>query len=50
MVRPYEQRHVRIITWQVVNGRVSFLLQQKCSLGYSDYRSSDRYTDPSFNW
>src|ERR1700731_1687286 len=41
---PNEQRHVRIVARQVVNRRISLLLQAKRTRRFSNYRPGDRYT------
>ena len=47
---PNEQRHVRIVARQVVNRRVSLLLQPKCSRRFSNDPSGDRYTHLALSW
>src|ERR1700757_3909246 len=49
MLGPNQQRHVRIVARQVVNRRVSLLLQPKRSRRFSDYPAGDRYTHPALS-
>src|SRR6266478_3278911 len=46
---PNQQRHVRIVAWQVVNRRISLLLQSKCPRRFGHYSSGDRYTHPALS-
>src|SRR6202161_4343349 len=41
---PNEKRHVCIVARQVVDRRISLLLQAKCSRRFSDFPPGDRYT------
>src|ERR1700735_3490969 len=47
---PNEQRHVRIVARQVIDGRVSLLFQSKSSRRFNDDPSRDRYTHPALGW
>src|SRR5712691_597449 len=44
MLGPNQQRHVRIVARQVVNRRISLLLQSKRPRRFGHYSSGDRYT------
>src|SRR5580692_1333729 len=43
MLGPNQQGHVRIVARQVVNGRISLLLQPKYARRFSNYRAGNRY-------
>src|SRR5207237_6318157 len=47
--QPKQQRHVRIVARQVVNRRISLLLQSKRPLRFGHYSSGDRYTYPALS-
>src|SRR5579872_2831513 len=47
---PNEQRCVRIAAWKVVDGRVSLLLQPKCSGRFGNDSPCDRYTNSALGW
>src|SRR6202008_2414721 len=49
MLGPNQQRHVRIVAGQVVNGGISLLLQPKRSRRFSDYPAGDGYTHPALS-
>src|ERR1700730_7261253 len=46
---PDEKRHVCIVARQVVDRRISLLLQAKCSRRFSDFPPGDRYTHPALS-
>src|SRR5882672_8621297 len=50
MLCPNEQRHVRVVARQVVNRRISLLLQPKGSRRFSNYPAGDRYTHLGLSW
>src|SRR5438128_9800741 len=49
MLGPNQQRHVRIVARQVVNRRISLLLQPKRPRRFSNYPAGDRYTHPGLS-
>src|SRR6266446_646064 len=49
MLGPNQQRHVRIVARQVVNRRISLLLQPKRPRRLSNYPARDRYTHPALS-
>src|SRR4029077_12969949 len=49
MLGPNQQRHVGVITRQVVNGGISLLLQSKCPRRFGNYPAGDRYTHPALS-
>src|SRR5580700_6416927 len=49
MLGPNQQRHVRIVARQVVNRRISLLLQSKRSRRFGNYPVGDRYTHPALS-
>jgi len=49
MLAPNQQRHVRIVARQVVNRRISLLLQSKRPRRFNNYPSGDRYTHPALS-
>jgi hypothetical protein len=46
---PNQQRHVRIVARQVVNRRISILLQSKRLRRFRNYAAGDRYTHPALS-
>src|SRR5882724_2380643 len=49
MLGPNEQRNVRVVSRQIVNGGISLLLQPQCPRRFSNYSSCDRYTHPALS-